>query len=129
MEKEEIEYNWRMEILIVREPVDKETLDALAGAWHITLVKGVTDIKLGTVALGGEWHMDANSKLIENGSEQQNLWGFNVYPKENGDSAIEYNSLINIRPAQGNRSMEIMSEEMRASVRKTVALAVPFLGL
>ena len=118
-----------MEILIVREPVSKEVLDALALTWHITLVKGVADIKLGTVALGGEWHMDANSKLIENGSEQQNLWGFNVYPKEQGDAAIEYNSLINIRPLQGNLSMELTNEETRKAVRKVVSLAITFLNL
>lgn len=118
-----------MEILVVRKPVDQETLDALAKEWHHTLVKGVADISLGTVALGGEWHIDANGKLIEAGSEQKNIWGFNVYPKEKGDAAIEYNSLINIRPLQGNRSMEITSEETRKAVHRVVALAIPSLGL
>ena len=118
-----------MEILVVREPVSRETLEALAKQWHITLVKGVADIKTGLVALGGEWHIDANIRLIEEGSEQKNLWGFNIYPKERGDAAIEYNSLINIRPAQGNRSMEIASEDIRQAVRKAVAPMVPFLGL
>ncbi len=118
-----------MEILIVRKPVDQETLDALAKEWHQTLVKGVADIKTGLVALGGEWHIDANNRLLEEGSEQKDLWGFNIYPKEKGDAAIEYNSLINIRPIQGNRSMEITSEETRHAVRKVAALAVPFLGL
>ena len=118
-----------MEILIVREPIDKETLDVLAKEWHVSLVKGVADISRTIVALGGEWHMDANNLLIENGSEQKNLWGFNLYQKEYGDKAIEYNSLINIRPMQGNRSMEIMDEEIRAAVRKVAALSVPFLGL
>lgn len=118
-----------MEILIVREQVDKETLDALAKEWHHTLVKGVADISRGIIALGGEWHIDANNRLIEEGSEQKNIWGFNIYPKEKGDAAIEYNSLINIRPMQGNRSMEITSEETKRAVRKVAALAVPFLGL
>ncbi len=118
-----------MEILIVREPVNEETLSILAKEWHHTLVKGVADIKTGLVALGGEWHMDANNRLIEEGSEQKNLWGFNIYPNEKGDEAIEYNSLINIRPLQSNFSMEITSEEIRKAVRKTVALAVPFLNL
>ncbi len=118
-----------MEILVVREPVEERTLDALAEEWHRTLVKGVADIKRGTVALGGEWHIDANNKLIEEGSEQENLWGFNIYPKEKGDAAIEYNSLINIRPLQGNRSMEIGNEETRKAVRRVVALAIPFLNL
>lgn len=118
-----------MEILVVHKPVDQETLLALAKEWHHSLVKGVVDISLGTVALGGEWHMDANNRLIEEGSEQKNLWGFNIYPKEKGDATIEYISLINIRPAQGNRSMEIGSEETRKAVRRVVALAIPFLGL
>src|SRR3989338_8442126 len=118
-----------MEIIVVHKPVDTQTLESLAKGWHQTLVKGVADIKTGLVALGGEWHMDANSKLIEEGSEQKNLWGFNIYPKESGDAAIEYNSLINIRPLQGNRSMEIANEEIRKVVRRTVALAIPFLNL
>jgi len=118
-----------MEILIVRKPVDQETLDALANEWHQVLVKGVADISRAVIALGGEWHIDANNRLIADGSKQENLWGFNVYPKEKGNATIEYNSLINIRPLQGNRSMEIESEEIRNAVRKTVALAIPFLGL
>lgn len=118
-----------MEIVIAREPVSRETLLALAKEWHHSLVKGVADIKRGVVALGGEWHMDANNRLLEDGSEQKNLWGFNVYPERNGDGAIEYISLINIRSAQGNLGMEIRSEETRAAVRRTTARAIPFLGL
>jgi hypothetical protein len=87
------------------------------------------DISLGTIALGGEWHMDANNRLIEEGSEQQNIWGFNIYPKEKGDAAIEYTSLINIRPMQGNRTMEIADEEIRKAIRKILAITIPFLDL
>lgn len=118
-----------MEILIARESIDRETLDALADEWHHSLVKGVADIERGLIALGGEWHIDANNRLIEEGSRQEHLWGFNIYPSEKGDAVIEYISLINIRPAQGNRGMEIVSEETRAAVRKTVAGAIPFLNL
>lgn len=118
-----------MEILVVRESVSESAVHALAEAWHGTLVKGVADIKTGIVALGGEWHMDANNRLLAEGSDQRNLWGFNIYPKEKGDAAIEYTSLINIRSMQGNRSMEITSEETRKAVRRVVTLAIPFLGL
>ena len=118
-----------MEILVVRKPVDQETLNALAKEWHFSLVKGAVDISLGTIALGGEWHMDANNRLIEEGSEQQNIWGFNIYPKEKGDAAIEYTSLINIRPMQGNRTMEIADEEIRKAIRKILAITIPFLDL
>lgn len=118
-----------MDILTVREPVSRDALLALAKEWHGSLVKGVADIRSGQVALGGEWHMDANARLIAEGSDQKDIWGFNIYPKENGDAAIEYVSLVNIRPAQGNRGMEIASAEIRTAVRKTVAKAVPFLDL
>ncbi len=118
-----------MEILIAREPTDEATLNELARAWHHTLVKGVADIERGIVALGGEWHMDANNCLIEDGSRQPDLWGFNIYPKKYGDEAIQYTSLINIRPAQGNRAMELASHKLRAQVRTTVAAIAPFLGL
>lgn len=118
-----------MEIVVAKEPISQETLSALANEWYLSLVKGVADIERGVVALGGEWHMDANTRLIEDGSEQKNLWGFNVYPEKTGNAAIEYISLINIRPAQGNRSMEIESEETRAAVRRAVAGIIPFLGL
>ena len=58
-----------MEILIAREAIDKETLDALAKEWHVSLVKGVADISRAFVALGGEWHIDANNRLIEDGGD------------------------------------------------------------
>ncbi len=118
-----------MEILIAHEPIDEATLAELARSWYHTLVKGVADIERGVLALGGEWHMDANNILIGDGSEQQNLWGFNLYPAKQGNEAIEYNSLINIRPAQDNRAMEIASPDIRIAVCKTVSTIVPFLGL
>ncbi|MCX6786410.1 MAG: DUF5674 family protein [Candidatus Kaiserbacteria bacterium] len=118
-----------MEILVAREPINKKMLEALAKEWHFSLVKGVVDIERGYIALGGEWHMDANNRLIEEGSRQEHLWGFNIYPKEHGNAAIEYISLINIRPAQGNRSMEVASEEVRMSMHNVVARIIPFLGL
>lgn len=118
-----------MEILVTREPVDERTLKALADAWFGDMVKGAADIARGTLALGGDWHMDANVKLIEDGSSQEDVWGFNVYPDKRGDEAIEYISLINIRPRQGNRDMELQDPSLRAKVRETVARAAPFLGV
>lgn len=118
-----------MEVLIIREPVSEAHVRELAGAWHGLLVKGVADIERGVIALGGEWHMDANVKLIEDGSSQEHVWGFNVYPDERGDTALEYLSLINIRPAQGNRSLEIQDTFVRSTVHSLVARLIPMLDL
>lgn len=118
-----------MDIRIVREPISLTELEGLAQAYHRRLVKGVADLERGIIALGGEWHIDANNILIADGSEQKNLWGFNVYPQEKGEKSIEYISLINIRPAQGNTAMELMDESLRKSIHTIVRQLIPDLGL
>jgi len=118
-----------MEILIVRDAVDQKTLEALAGEWHDDMVKGVADINRGVIALGGEWHMDANNVLLADGSKQEDVWGFNIYPNESGEDAIEYISLINIRPLQGNTEMEIKDETLRARILGIVKEMLQYLNL
>ena len=116
-------------IVIVQQPIDPSDLAELAATWNGTMVKGVADIERGVLALGGEWHMDANNVLLENGSSQQNLWGFNVYPDEGGAAAIEYISLINIRPHQGNHSMELSDEKTRQKIYAIARALIPSIEL
>lgn len=118
-----------MEILIVRDLIRAVELEELAQAHYIDLIKGVADIERGVIALGGEWHMDGNTVLIADGSDQQNVWGFNIYPAKRGDEAIEYTSLINIRPRQGNTSIELADESLRAEIRALVKTCIPHLEL
>lgn len=118
-----------MDIRIIREPISLAELEGLAQAYHRRLVKGVADLERGIIALGGEWHIDANNVLIADGSEQRNLWGFNVYPQEKGDKAIKYNSMINIRPAQGNRSMDLLDTNLQKAIRELVGKLIPALDL
>ncbi len=80
-------------------------------------MEGVVDIEREILAMGGEYHMDANMVLIENGSQQHNVWGFNWYFNRTGDDRIEYVSLINIRPAQGNRAMEVRDATLRDTMK------------
>ena len=117
------------EIQIIRQPIDPSQLEPLAAAWFGTMIKGVVDLEREVAALGGDWHMDANVVLIADGSEQQNVWGFNLYPDERGGPAIEYISLINIRPGQGNRGMELEDEQLRDRVRAILSHLVPHLEL
>lgn len=102
-----------MDIRIIKEKISKKDLEELAKEFYVMMVKGVADIDRGVVALGGEWHMDANEVLIADGSTQHNLWGFNVYV---ADKKIEYVSLINIRPAQNNRTLEIQDENIKKAM-------------
>lgn len=77
------------------------------------LIKIVVDIRRSTLAGGGEMHTDCEALLLEHGSEQDDLWGANWYPDE---QQIEFESLINIRPRQGNRSIVIQSDDIRGRV-------------
>lgn len=108
-----------MDIRIIRNKITKVELEEVAKEFYVEMVKGVADIERGIIALGGEWHMDANQVLIADGSSQPNLWGFNVYLNKTKGERVEYNSLINIRPGI-NKGMEIESEEVRNKIFEIV---------
>ena len=78
-----------------------------------SMIKIVVDIRRRVLAGGGEMHSDCKSLLLEDGSEQDDLWGANWYPAE---QEIVFESLINIRPRLGNRGILIQSEELRQQV-------------
>ncbi len=82
------------------------------------MVKYVVDVERGVAAVGGEMHADAEQALLDDGSRQADLWGANYYPGRGPEECIEYTALINIRPAQGNRSMEIQDPAVRERVRQ-----------
>ncbi len=81
------------------------------------MVKAVVDIKRGLLAIDAELHADLEKLLLENGSNQFDLWGINLY--FDGD-LIEFDSMINIRPAQGNRSRNVENEATRTAIINTV---------
>jgi hypothetical protein len=103
--------------------LDPAELRRLVDLFFEDMVKYVVDVARGVAAVGGEMHADAEQVLLEDGSRQADLWGANYYPGRGREECIEYTSLINIRPAQGNRSMEIQDPAVRERVRElTLAL-------
>ena len=109
-----------MDIRIIDKKIEQSELREIAKDFYGHMIKGVVDIEREILAMGGEYHMDANMILIENNSKQQHVWGFNWYFDKNGDEQIEYISLINIRPAQGNRSMEIEDLNLRDKMKSII---------
>jgi hypothetical protein len=77
------------------------------------MIKIVVDIRRRFLSGGGEMHADCESVLLEDGSEQDDLWGANWYPSE---QRIDFESLINIRPRLGNRNIVIQDENLRKQV-------------
>ncbi|MDO8504611.1 MAG: DUF5674 family protein [Candidatus Liptonbacteria bacterium] len=109
-----------MNIKIIDKKITDSELREIAKDYYGEMVKGVVDIEREIIAMGGEYHMDANVVLIENGSKQPDIWGFNWYFDKNGDERIEYVSLINIRPGQGNRAMEVQDASLRDKMKAII---------
>ena len=104
------------EIVVLHRLIERELLARLVHAWFGDMVKYVVDLERQRAAVGGQLHADAAQVLLADGSRQVDLWGANYYPGL-GSNAIEFTALVNIRPAQGNRSMEIEDESIRERVR------------
>ena len=84
------------------------------------MVKGVVDTQQKIIALGGELHADAEEILLAQGSRQEDLWGLNIYPDKSLQDRLEYTSLINIRPRQGNHGREIQNVSLRQEIKKII---------
>ncbi len=84
-------------------------------------VKAVIDLDRELLAVDAELHSDLEALLLQEGSKQKNLWGINLYPEMPGDDFVEFDSMINVRPSQGNRSRGVESPELRKKIREIVA--------
>jgi len=51
-------------------------------------------------------------------SQQHDLLGINLYPFEQTDDWIEFDSMINVRPAQGNRSRSVEDATLRTEIAR-----------
>jgi hypothetical protein len=106
-------------IVIVKEcRLDPRELRRLVDLYFEDMVKCVVDVERGVMAVGGEMHADGEQLLLEDGSRQADLWGANYWPGRGREGCVEYTALINIRPAQGNRSMEIQDPAVRGRVQE-----------
>lgn len=110
---------------VIREPIAASTLEEMAQRMFGNLVKAVVDVELGIMALDAEMHADEEAVLLSEGSHQANLWGINLYPAEFGaPDFIEFDSVINIRPSQGNRTRSMDDASLRARISAIVARLV-----
>jgi hypothetical protein len=109
---------------IVRESITLDGLRQLAVDQFGDFVKAVVDVREGTVAVGGELTADEEAVLLEQGARQADLWGINVYPDRPTTERVEFDSMINVRPAQGNRSRSVDDPGIQQRIRDIVARLV-----
>lgn len=109
---------------VVAELITLDELRRMAAGMFGDMVKAVVDVDRELLAVDGELHSDLEALLIENGSMQQNLWGINLYPEVEGEQFVEFDSMINMRPSQGNRSRGVESAETRERIVRVLAKLV-----
>ncbi len=107
-----------MQILEAAITVDE--LRKIAEATFGDIVKAVVDTDRQLIALDAELHSDLEAMLLGNGSEQNSLWGINLYPDLTDEDFIEFDSLINIRPSQGNKTRSVDSKDIQKKIRTIV---------
>lgn len=107
-------------IRIISNVVSLSDLNKVAAERFGDMVKAVVDIEKEVMAIGGEMHADEESLLLESGSKQINLWGINIYPALPWPDMVEFDSMINIRPAIGNRSRSVDNEEIKKKIFEVV---------
>lgn len=106
---------------IVRDKIKLAEIEQMAQNRFGDLVKAVVDIEQAVLALDAEMHVDLEQFLLVNGSKQKNLWGINLYPKFfNTQDFIEFNSMINLRPSQNNRSRGVEDANIRKKIIEIV---------
>ena len=105
---------------IVANKISVDELKQMAQEMFGDLIKAVVDIDKEIIAINAELHSDEESSLIENGSENENLWGINIYPNIQDEDWIEFDSMINIRPSQNNNSRGIDNPEIKTKIIRIV---------
>ena len=109
------------EVEIIRTQVALGHLGSLAEGLFGELVKAVVDVGQGIMAIGGELYADEEALLLSAGCSQSDLWGINLYPAQHGERGwIEFDSMINVRPRQGNRSRSVENSETRQRIAEIV---------
>ena len=99
-------------IHIIRTHATKQHIEDMLKTLEV-YIKLAVDIRRGVLAGGGELHADCESVLLNDGSQQEDIWGADWNPTT---QEVTYEALINIRPRQNNRSMEILDLGIRAKV-------------
>lgn len=107
---------------LLDQKITNNELSEMANNMFGNLVKAVVDIDRKTIVLDAELHSDQESFLLENGSEQRNLWGINLYPEfsKDDDNFIEFDSMINLRPSENNKSRSVENPEIRKLIIEIV---------
>lgn len=101
---------------IVENKISIQELKDMSSKMFGNLVKAVVDVEKNILVIDSDLHSDEEAYLLQLGSKQENLWGINIYPELKGEQRVEFDSMINLRPSQGNNSRVVESEEIQRKI-------------
>ena len=102
---------------IIKDKIEISELKEMAKKMHDNLVKAMVDVEKEIMAIDAGLHADLMEFLIEKeNSEPKNVWGINIFPDKIGDDLIEFDSMMNIKPALGNRTRGVDDENTRKKI-------------
>ena len=110
----------------VKDKISVSELKKMSEKMFDALVKAVVDIEQEIMVVDAPMHVDEEFLLLEeHDSQQENLWGINLFPDKFGsDGFIVFDSMINIRPGQGNRSRSVENQQIQKKIIEIVAKLV-----
>ena len=100
---------------LIQSPISKKKLKKMSDSFG-GFVKAVVDIKKEVMVVDASMHADEEKKLLDSGSNQDDLWGINLYPDLSGDSFIEFDSMINLRPRLNNMTRGIENKQLQKKI-------------
>lgn len=110
---------------LVDQKISLEELHQMSTKMFGSLVKAVVDVKKEIMVVDADMHADEEEVLLESGSLQANLWGINLHPNDiDTENWIEFDSMINLRPSQGNRSRGVENPEIKKKIKAIIARLV-----
>jgi hypothetical protein len=105
---------------VIEDHITIKELNNMASKMFGNLVKAVVDVEKGILIVDADLHSDQESFLLNKGSNQQNLWGINIYPQKAISERIEFDSMINLRPSFGNNSRNVEDKDIQEQILKIV---------
>lgn len=107
-------------ICIITKPATAAEIDRMSRMFG-DYIKLAVDVERNILAGGGESHAQCEAALLGINSSQRNIWGAGINLTL---QRIEYDSIINVRPSQGNRSMIIQDATIRSQINQIIATLI-----
>ena len=102
---------------IIKDSIQISELKEMSKKMYDNLVKAMVDVEKEVMAVDAGLHADLMEFLIETeNSEPKNVWGINIFPDKSSEDLIEFDSMMNIKPAFGNRTRGVDNENIRKKI-------------